>query len=339
MDKLIIQNQISKLPISSYNKIRLYNYISRIYWKFSCSPGEYDRRINKNSFVPSGLYYGQEQWMKEYCSFNDIVYAYIEHGVYFGDNRSKVGWSPEWDLGNIITFGDSRYNLLKDIYPDYNIVRVGPRIHYAPTDLAYKEYIKSKLLPDSKTMTLYPAHAIHDDSHSFNTKGFIDEALEVANSLNIKNILVSLHPIDLAHGVELQYQGMNMIVVSGGSSNEGFLPRLKAIMELSDLTYSNALGTHVGYSIYMGTPHILSTSSNPPRSKCEFSSNVTNRIYQERTLFENVFSGKDGMSITKEQIDLCDYYWGFSHVKSSELLYRELSNCKNHFFQHFKKIK
>ena len=302
----------------------------------SCTDAEYKRRIKSQILVPSGSYYGQEHWIKKYSGYDDVIYAHIEHGVYFGNNRSKIGWEPEWELGNIITFGDSRRDLLNDMYPDYNILPIGPRVHYAPTDLLYKEEIKSKLLPDSKTMTLYPAHAIHDDKHSFNTQQFLDDASELAKSLGVKNILVSLHPIDLANKAEILYEGMNVIVVSGGTENMNFLPRLRAIMELSDLTYSNALGTHVGYSIYLGTPLILDTSSNPPRQAGEFASSVTNRYYEERAVFEKVFSGRTEFSITPEQIDLCNFYWGFNYVKSPHVLYRELEYCKDNFIRNFK---
>lgn len=336
MDKNKIQDTILKLPVSSYNKLRFYRFISHFYWRFQCTPEERKRRLNNNILTSSGGYYGQEQWLKKYCGYKDPIYAHIEHGVYFGDNPTKVGWKPEWDLGNVVTFGDSRYTLLKELYPDYNILRVGPRVHYAPTDMDYYKEIKSKLIPNEKTMVLYPHHSIGDDKHSYNTKVFIDGAFKVADSFGIKNILISLHPTDFEHGADLQYKDTNVILVTGGAANEGFLPRLRAIMQLADLTYSNALGTHVGYSIYLGTPHILNLESNPPANKGEFSSKVRERFYEEQSLFTSVFSGKNGLTITNEQRELCDHYWGFSHVKSPEELYKGLEYCKENFFQHFK---
>lgn len=330
MNKDKIQKRISKLPISSYNKIRLYRTFTHIYWWLYCSSEERKKRFGYNILTPSGDYYGHEQWLKKYCDYKDPIFAYIEHGVYFGDNTSKVGWAPEWDLGNIITFGDSRYNLLKNIYPDYNILRIGPRVHYAPTDMSYYEEIKSKLIPGAKTMTLYPFHSIQSDPHKFNTSLFMKGALEVAKSFGIKNILVSLHPRDFEHGLNLQYKDTNVILVTGGSDNSGFLPRLRTIMELSDLTYSNALGTHVGYSIYLGTPHILDTHSNQPQDGRK------TRYREEQAMFARVFSGKNGLNISKEQYELCDYYWGFRHVKTPEVLYKELEACKSNFEHNFR---
>ncbi len=336
MDKGKIQRNISKLPISSYNKLRLFRALTRCYAYLYCTPEEKKRRKGINNLTASGAYYGQEQWLKEYCGYKDAVFAYIEHGVYFGDNTSKVGWTPEWDLGNIITFGDSRYNLLKDLYPDYNVLRIGPRVHYAPTNKAYYEELKTKLDPTGKTMALYPLHSLHDDKHSFNTQEFLDGAFEKGKELGVKNYLLSLHPTDFDHGADLLYKDTNVVLVTGGPANEGFLPRLRSIMELADVTYSNSLGTHVGYSVYLGTPHILDLRSNPSRNKGEFSSKVREHYYEEQTTFAKVFSGDDGLTITKEQRELCDYYWGYSHIKTPEELYRGFEECKNHFFLHFK---
>lgn len=336
MDKNSIQNNILKLPLSSYNKLRLYRILSRGYSYLYCTPEERKRRNKNNILTVSGAYYGQEQWLKRSCGFLDPIYAYIEHGVYFGDNPTRVGWSPEWDLGNIITFGDSRYDFLKKLYPDYNVLRVGPRVHYAPTDQAYYEELKSKLVSDGKTMALYPHHSIHDDKHAYNTRQFLEGAFEVGREFGVKNYLLSLHPTDIEHGADTLYKDENVILVTGGPANEGFLPRLRAIMELADVTYSNALGTHVGYSVYLGTPHILDLNSNPPANKGEFSSKVRERFYEEQSQFASVFSGKDGLTITNEQRELCDYYWGFSHVKTPDELYMCLEECKKYFFRHFK---
>ena len=333
MDKGEIQRNILKLPISSYNKLRLYSALTRCYAYLYCTPEEKARRKAINNLTVSGAYYGQEQWLKNYCGYKEPIYAYIEHGVYFGDNASKVGWAPEWDLGNIITFGDSRYNLLKNLYPDYNILRVGPRLHYASLDKVYYEDLKAKLDSSGKTMALYPLHSIHDDQHSFNTKTFLNGAFELGRSLGVKNYLLSLHPTDFEHGADSIYKDENVVLVTGGPANEGFLPRLRAIMELADITYSNALGTHIGYSIYLGTPHVLDLKSNPPKDD-----RIT-RYREEQAQFAKVFSGQDSLNITSEQRELCDYYWGFSHVKTPEQLYKGLEECKEFFFQHFKNKK
>ena len=330
MDKGRIQRNIVKLPISSYNKLRLYRALTKCYACLYCTPEERMRRKKINNLTVSGTYYGQEQWLKEYCGYKDPIYAYIEHGVYFGDNTSKVGWPPEWDLGNIITFGDSRYNLLKELYPDYNILRVGPRVHYAPTDRAYYEELKAKLDSDGKTMALYPFHSVHDDKHAFKTNVFLEGAFELGKDLGVKNYMISLHPTDFEHSSDLLYKDKDVILVTGGPANEGFLPRLRAIMELADITYSNALGTHIGYSVYLGTPHVLDLTSNPPKY------DKITRYREEQFQFAEVFSGKDGLCITNEQRELCDYYWGYSHIKKPDELYKSLEECKDNFFMHFK---
>lgn len=324
-----IRPYIRKLPINSSQKLRLYNSIHRLYWKYKYSPDEYVKCLEKETFIPTNHYYGHEYWLRHYSGYNDYIYGMIEHGVYFGDNRNKVGQVEEWDMGSIITFGDSRINLLKGLYPDFNIFGVGPRIHYAEMDMDYYRELQSIIDQTSKTMVLYPHHSLYERESNYDVNKFMSEASMVAKNLCVKNILVSLHPADIVHGFNEIYEGNRFITVTGGANPVKFLPRLKAIMSLADIIYSNTLGTHVGYGIYMKKPIVMSLDSKRVVYK--------NKSYQEEELkFASVFNGSHPYEITKEQIDLCDYYFGFSHIKSPAELSDEFQKCKTEYIKRFK---
>ena len=148
--------------------------------------------------------------------------------------------------------------------------------------------------------------------------------MELAELIGAKTIMVSLHPSDYRHHLDLDFNGKKIVFVGGGNKPHLFLPRLRAIFELSDLTFSNALGTHVGYSIYMGTPHVMNIESNK---------NIRpNKVFEkEQEDFAQLFDGHNPLDITEEQKNLCDKYFGFSHIKTPEQLYSILNECKKKY--------
>lgn len=324
-----IRLYIRKLPISSSRKIGLYNAIQRVYHKVKYSSADYKSIKSSSTFVPTNGYYGHEYWLKRYSGYNDYIYGMIEHGVYFGDNKNKVGQEEEWDLGSIITYGDSRINLLSRLYPDYHIFGVGPRIHYVDIDLDYYDEIKAKIDASGKTMVLYPHHSLYDKATEYDLDIFIEEANDIAKELNISNILVSLHPADIAHGFDKRYEGRHFLTVTGGINQVNFLPRMKAILKVADITYSNTLGTHIGYSIYEGKPVVMDIRSNM--------SVIKNEVFKNEQLsFARLFNGNNPFTITKEQWELCDFYFGFSHIKTPSDLNAEFQKCKTEYERRFK---
>lgn len=327
---------IGKLNISTDKKLKLYKQLRRFGWRLKYSKHDYAALCNSQTFVPSCGFYGHEHWLKSYCGYNDSIFSLIEHGVYFGEYTGKAGWSVEWDLGSILTFGEYRQALLKSIYPDYSIFKIGPRVLYAPVDMEYYNELKSQLDPSSKTIALYPAHSLESVEARYDEDLFVKEALELAKELKIKNILVSLHPADIKKNASLKYKEYNFVMVTGGSNEIRFLPRLKAIMTLADLTYSNTLGTHIGYSVALGKPHILNTTSDQSGNINDFDDATYKNFNKEQEELSKIFNGNNPLIITKEQIEACDYYWGLHDFKSKEDLFQILESCKKQYTQFYK---
>lgn len=325
-----IRNFIKYLPINSARKLELYHSIRGLFWRIKYHGDDYTKIIANRTFCTTNYYYGHEYWMKKYCGYTKFIYGMIEHGLYFGDNRSKVGFEEEWDLGSILTFGDSRIELLKELYPDYNIIGVGPRIHYADIDKRYYNELKSRIDSSSRTLALYPEHCTHDEISDYSVKKFIEKAYDLAREVKAKNILLSLHPADFAKGVDKLFEedGKNLIIVSGGSNQINFLPRLKAIMSLADLIFTNAIGTHVGYGVYMKKPIVIDLESNM--------NNYTLAFEKEQKDFSSIFNGSHPLLLMQEQIDVCDHYFGYRYIKTPEDLFNEFVNCEKVYNKRFK---
>lgn len=325
----MIKTYIDKLPISANFRLYLFYYLRRLEWKMKLDKKEFQRRINMQTFIPSNSFYGHEYWLKKYANYCDSIYGLIEHGVYFGEDESKIGFNTEWEVGNIITYGTYRERLLKRLYPYFNVESIGPRIHYAEMDVDYYNELKSKIDSTKKTITVFPAHSLEGEQAEYNIDKLISNVKNVSDPIGVKNILISLHPSDIKHGLQSEFEKRNLIVVSSGTDEYRFLPRQKAIYKISDLTYSNSLGTHIGYSIYMRTPHILQPESMISRPEAE---TLTPTFLKEESDFAKMFSG-DGnpFEITSEQIEFYDYYFGESCIKSPEELYKILNRCKSKY--------
>lgn len=330
-----VRDIITKLPISTDKKLKIYGHARKVYWKVKYNSDLYNNLVKNYTLIPQNSFYGHEYWLKRYSEYmNNSIKALIEHGLFWKCEKDRIGWSVEWDIGSIFTFGDARYDVLKDWYPDYNIVRIGPRIHYAPVDEVYRNELLRKIDQSKKTMVLYPVHSLAKFKNSYDMDSFLNDAYKFAKENDIGNILISLHPSDYIHGADVEYllRDQNLIPVTGGTDNIQFLPRIKAILSVADITYSNTVGTHTGYSIYMNKPHVINVKSDSPdEEKPEFSlySMAIQDYEKEKNLFINAFDGSNPWEISSEQRELIDYYFGLSHVKTIEELYKEVKYCED----------
>ena len=340
----ISTNIIQALPINTDQKLRLYGSIRKAYWKKKYDAEMYEKLMREYTLFPQNSYYGHEYWLKKYSGYENSIKAIIEHGICYKCETVKVGWDVEWDAGSIITFGDMRYDALSEVYPDYNILEIGPRIHYAPTDENYLNELRNQIDTSGKTMVLYPSHSLAGYKSEYNVDEFLDDAYQFAKDNGITNILVSLHPSDIIHGYDKEYiyRDKKLILVTGGTDQLKFLPRLKAILTIADITYSNLVGTHVGYSVYMNKPHVINSRSEYTNNENLIKqlyniedAKMANSFQEEKNTFARVFNGNDPWIITREQKDLIEYYFGLSKVMSKDELYRQLKHCEELYAKKF----
>lgn len=280
--------------------------------------------------VMSNEGYGHEYWIKQYSGYKGDVYAQIEHGVYFGQNTSpKVNpVEAEHEFGAFITYGQYREDCIKQSDPQANVVAIGPYIQYASTDEGYKREILGKIDPLGKTIVLFPAHSVKDGRAIFDHLNLISEVTKIAERLGITNRLVCLSPMDYEGELVREYESEGFVVVTCGSDARSFLPRQRAIFEVADISVSNDLGTHVGYSLSMKVPHRF-VCMIPFSAKVVAPGANMRSIKEERELFESAFSDLDyGCGITDEQIALVDYYWGANIHYSPDELARKLKELE-----------
>jgi hypothetical protein len=290
-------------------KFHLFRFFRRVAIRIKYKKQKKRNMLKNDTLLITNRYYGNEYWFRKYSQFNEFLLGMIEHGIYFGHNTTKVGVEMEWETGFIITFGGYREKILHEIYPKYKILLVGPYIEYVETDITYLKKLKEIIGNKIEVMTVFPYHSLIESKSIYDKEFLIKEVLRLKVKYSMNKVLICLHPNDFVHGYDKIYKQMGFDVITAGSDQIEFLPKLKAIFRVSSLTVSNSLGTHVGYSIYLNTPHIML----PMDLKSD------NQIFREQVkCFLNVFSDNDRLEVNDNQIKLCDYFWGFSHVKKPE---------------------
>lgn len=335
-----IPDIIQELPLNVITRMK----IERGYIKTAkCINKILGRKNNFSSsyypLVRNNRFYGDELLLRKYSGMKKDLHAIIEHGLYFGNNKAKVGYNFEWEIGNILTLGDYRKKLINDVYPEYYCETIGPLIHYADIDREYQNGIERKLKNNERALLFFPVHGNELFSPIYNARNTVNCIMKIANEKDCYNVIICVY-----YDSKNIYQNIcdelntDRIVVTtcGNRYDDNFLCRQKALIEMADLTMSNSLGTHIGYCIYMGKPHILlpqefSYKGNKEQLKRDFgdsnrSSNWKSDYEQEINMFQNIFSPEYN-EITDDQLETCNYYWGIDKIKTPKEIREIYQKC------------
>jgi hypothetical protein len=234
----------------------------------------------------------------------------IEHGIYFGkfviENECLI---PQ--ITTIYTYSPYRMEAIKEHFPniDKQIVIVGPYILFAENFHSSKKMAQLKK-QYGRILLVFPSHSFPEQPVFFDTESFIAEIEKISS--NFDTVFVSLYWLDIKKGFNRMYEKKGYkIVCSGTRSDPYFLNRQRDLIELSDMTMSNALGTHLGYCIALNRPHYLYKQ----QIQATYNAQQMQRngfyelIRKEREIFDDFF-GEYKEEITEEQKMLVKYYWG-----------------------------
>lgn len=296
------------------------------------------RKFGNISLCTNNEYYGHEYWLKKYSGFSNNIYAVIEHGLYLGKNRSKVGNSIEYELPGIITYGDYRNKILKEVFPSKEIINIGPRIAYVQRDESYYNEIIGQLRGNKKLLTIFPAHSLSMIKMVYDVDMLMVLSKKIAKKHNIDNIFVCLPYGDIVNGNSDAFSSRGLKCLTAGKDAISFLPRLRAIIEATTISVSNSLGTNLGYCIYLGCQQILvpqeiaqEGNKNTLREE-DYGNNVKRQYLIETKEFAEMFNEDSTLRITKNQYDFCDYYFGYKYVRNPEelnMILKKLSKRQN----------
>lgn len=285
-----------------------------------------------NEINPANDWYGHANIFKKYLGLpQSYQFKFIiEHGTYPTEQVSEVELEPK--LSTYLTYSNYRVGILKR-YRDHAF-SIGPFIHYAPAFYS-KEKIISEKKRLGKNILVFPAHSLNYIIHKFDNNWFMQNVKKIAKDFD--NIRICLYWADIQLGIHKYYQNLGFECITAGHIlDPNFLPRLKTIIETSDLTISNDVGTHVGYSVYLDKPHIIfhkvpKIKGNKKWTNIQFdywSSSPYQELLKEFT--------KVNYKITPAQRKVVNqYYGGKSNIKTRKEL-QKIVNFAEQVYQNSK---
>jgi hypothetical protein len=253
--------------------------------------------------------YGNRDVLKKALGNNFYKNSMIEHGLYF----AEIVLEDECTIpcvDTIYTYSDYRKKSILKYFNgklDKKIVTVGPYIKYAKNFKSKSELVSLKE-KYGRILLVFPYHGFPGDDVQYDVEGFqkvIDEM-----SVSYDSVFVSMNGYDISHGNDLPYRNKGYKIVSSGTRFDPyFLNRQRDLIELSDMTISNGIGTHIGYCICLNRPHYVYDQKIQTSGKLlEDNINTDIRSMEYQKLKETFCHTEE--KITQEQIDIVKYFWG-----------------------------
>ncbi|AVM52294.1 hypothetical protein [Bacteroides zoogleoformans] len=274
-----------------------------------------------NEIITDNNCFGIGYSIRKYCSWKkSYIKALVEHGYFFG---SYVSSQETMTFANtILTFGEVRVKHIQNHIEKKKAIPIGPYIHYANQYLTELEFgnIKKML---GRTLLVFFSHAPTGCSVSFDIDYLISKIEQIRHDYD--SVVISLFWSDITLEVEEKLLKKDYkIFCSGHRYDYNFLSRQKSMIELSDMTMSNSVGTHIAYCTYLRKPHWIvrqeiKTTANSDKGNANLaidnwqaSDSTHNSEIEE---LYSIFSEYKKL-LTSEQDMICKKYFGFEHIKT-----------------------
>lgn len=324
------------------------NFITAVKYHYKCysvrrkSIFEY-KELSQDYKLYSGYLYKENSFYGNFRAFNNalrnnkIPFFLIEHGYYFGNY--VPGYTFFFDNIEIVTFSNQRLRHIGNALNNselniekINVITIGPYINYADSVIDQSDMKKIKA-DCGKILLVFPSHSIEGVIYKYNTQDFINEIEKVSKDFD--SVFVCMYWKDIQDGRYVEYEKKGYKIVTAGHRNDpNFLGRLKDIIDLSDMTMSNTVGTHVGYCVARNKPHYLFNQFQEVEGeKADEEFKERKNLEYLRTRDEEVnevigaFS-KLSYIITEEQKYVVEKYWGKNEVKYYTISKKGIKNDK-----------
>ena len=240
---------------------------------------------------------------------------YIEHGLLFSETAALLEkLMNRYSIKRIFTYSEHRKQqlerILKNKLANVEIVPLGPFIKGASNFYSKEKLdaIKKRL---GRTLLVFPMHSWPGVENDFCNDTFVQEIEKIR--MDFDTVLVCMYYIDIKSGKHKAYEKMGYTIVSNGSRSDfSFLSRQKDLIELSDLTMSNGIGGHIGYSICLNKPHYY-YQQNINFLIDEKAANTENPEMEYRRVIEKDFVSVFGnvqKDVSEMQKKFVQHYWG-----------------------------
>lgn len=292
-----------------------------------------DRQLITPEICTQNDFYGHATVLKNFIGWqNDIPLPFaIEHGAFAGNFVWDVDANSP--VPAIMCIPTRRISVLQN-KTDKSVESIGPLIQYA-SSLLTEEQINFEKKRLGKNVLVFPAHSTHHVAATYDVQKLVDKIKSIANHFD--SVRVCLYWKDILQGVDSFYEQAGIECVTAGHIFDPmFLPRLKSLLTIADMTMSNCNGSYIGFSILMGKPHYLwnqpvelTAKANDilqrDRSDCNGKDELTTQLDCIFTDFNEV--------VSLEQWKFADAYWGIGVSKSKTEFIRIIDILLNNFNQ------
>lgn len=239
----------------------------------------------------------------------------MEHGFYINEQVDNI--DIETNLPSIVTYSNYRKGILENYRK--HVFSIGPFIHYAKS-LLNDSQVSNEKKRLGKSILFFPAHSSSMIGIEYNIKNLCKKIKKIGKGFD--SIRVCLYWKDVLLGKHKIYRDFGFECVTAGHMLDPlFLPRLKSLINTSDLTISNIASSQVGYCIHLNKPHIIISDNLKLKTSKKWKDRI-NEIF-ESTAYTDIMNefSKLNFKITHSQRKLIEKYWGTNCIKTkSELL-------------------
>ena len=263
-------------------------------------------------------YYGGFQILQKYAGISYWNFSPQKLSIQHGYICEMFDWEKKLDNVNFVWSEE-----VKRMYAEHtdnpNITAIGAPFFYASSILSEEEINKEKKRL-GKNLLAFPTHSTYYADVEYNAAPFIKLLKEQQKKFD--SVRVCVYWRDYQRGLAKPYIDAGFECVCCGHIRDPFfLERQRALFEIADATMSNALGSYIGYSIYLDKPHWLVPD------KFELNDHVGDEGKREVEVWDSSpkyaelrkpFLHNSDYIITEEQRQIVDKYWGVSSLKTPE---------------------
>jgi len=266
----------------------------------------------------------------------------VQHGLFL------AGYEPAFHYKYVrkaVVMSNEMSERLTSLESNKEVIAVGPYIIYAP-DYYSKEklqYLKNKF---GKTLLVFIPHSIEKKKN----KNIIIN--QVYNEENIIDVLIKryndydtflINGFSGEENLSFDNRLLDKRVIktySGNPHDYNFLSRQKSIIQLADHSISFVVSTHIGYCLSLGLSHEIvnifgkskwDITNKSYLNQLEFSDELTDANLDELIANYPYLKGyqnnedeilhyffNTGNSITQDQLNLINRFWGLNNIKTPE---------------------
>lgn len=263
-------------------------------------------------------YYGIASALKDYARVPDdfVIKSHIEHAP--GMNDFMYSGELNCSYRSIIMTGYFREKVLRQNGIKKDIFRIGPYINYARSILSEQEFAKEKKRL-GRNLLVFPAHSTHFIAAEYDIESLCKKMIYLKRAKKFDSIRVCLYWKDIDKADFYREKGFE-VVSAGHMFDPLFLSRLRSLIELSDVTVSNVIGSQLPYSISLGKPHYLFAQEiKKTDSKNEYTPGFMKDLNKKHQSLYELF-GKYSDQISDRQKEVLNEYAGFDQLKTPQEL-------------------